>query len=123
MPKIAPVLPSAAPRAPALRSGPHVPAPAGSGTDQGADVRRPAAPGKFELVRADGGGFLIRILDGTGTVLALSGSYPDIAAAVEGVEAVRECAATSHISDQTARTADAGRIRTETGPARLVPGP
>ncbi|MDZ4090294.1 MAG: YegP family protein [Arthrobacter sp.] len=109
MPKISPVLPSAAPRAHALRSVPHVPGPARPGTGQGADVRQPAAPGKFELVRADGGRFLIRILDGTGAVLARSGTYPDLAAAVEGVEAVRECAATSHISDQTAQTPDTGR--------------
>jgi hypothetical protein len=37
-------------------------------------------------------------------VLALSRAYPDIAAAVEGVESVRECAAAAHISDETART-------------------
>ena len=123
MPKISPVLPSAAHRAHALQHVPDVPAPARSGTVQGPEVPRPSSPGKFELVRADGGGFLIRILDGGGAVLALSRTYPDIAAAVHGVEAVRECAASSHISDQTAATPEGGRTLTETGPALLVPGP
>ncbi|MCB5292569.1 YegP family protein [Arthrobacter sp. SO3] len=102
MTKISPVLPSAAKHAHAFRGVPDAPAPAVSGTVQAA--RRPSAPGKFELVRDDRGGFLIRILDGDGAVLALSRTYPDLAAVVEGVESVRECAATSHISDQTART-------------------
>ena len=62
-----------------------------------------STPGTFEIVRADGGGFLLRLVDGNGTVLALSRTYPDISAAVEGVEALREGAATSYISDQTAR--------------------
>ena len=103
MPKISPVLLSAAKLAHAFRSLPRVPGPAAPGAVQVAEVRRPSGPGKFELVRADGGGFLIRILDGNGDLLALSGSYPDIAAAVRGVEVVRECAASAHISDQTAQ--------------------
>ena len=122
MPKISPVLPSSAHRAREFRPGPHVPAPARSGTIEDLEVPRPSSPGKFELVRADGGGFLIRILDGNGAVLALSRTYPDLASAVHGVEAVRECAATSHISDQTA-TSEGARTLTETGPASLVPGP
>jgi uncharacterized protein YegP (UPF0339 family) len=115
--KIPPVLPSADQRAHAIRTVPHAPArtvphapprtvphaPSRSGPLKVAEIRRPSAPGKFEIVRVDGGRFRIRILDGNGAVLALSRTYPDIAAAVEGVEAVRECAATSHISDQTAR--------------------
>ncbi|MDP9980715.1 uncharacterized protein YegP (UPF0339 family) [Pseudarthrobacter oxydans] len=44
------------------------------------------------------------MLDGNGAVLALSRAYPDIAAAVHGVEAVRECAAAAHISDETERS-------------------
>ena len=103
MPKISPVLLSAAKLTQAFRAAPRVPDPAGSGTVQAAEVRSPSTPGKFELVRADGGGYLIRILDGNGAVLALSRTYQDKAAAVRGVEAVRECAATSHISDQTAQ--------------------
>ncbi|MEC5182263.1 YegP family protein [Arthrobacter sp. CG_A4] len=65
------------------------------------DSGRSSPPGTFELVRADGG-VLIRLLDGAGALLAFSGTYADIAAAVEGIETMRECAATSHISDRTA---------------------
>ncbi|HSO92549.1 MAG TPA: hypothetical protein VLR70_15550 [Arthrobacter sp.] len=122
MPKISPVLPSAANRAHALRRAPHVPEPARPDTVQVPEVPRPSSPGKFEIVRVDGGGFLIRILDGNMAVLALSRTYPDIAAAVKGVEAVRECAAASHISDQTGGSLEAGLIPTETGPARRAPG-
>ena len=102
MQKIPPVLPSSAQRAHAIRTVPH--APARSGPLSRAEIRSPSAPGKFEIVRADGGAVLIRMLDGNGAVLALSRAYPDIAAAVEGVEAVRECAAAAHISDETARS-------------------
>lgn len=102
MQKIPPVLPSAAQRAHAIRIVPH--APARSVPHKVAVIRRPSAPGKFEIVRVDGGGFLIRMLDGNGAVLALSRAYPDIAAAVHGVETVRECAAAAHISDETARS-------------------
>ncbi len=103
MPESYPVVSSVAKRAHAIRSVPPVAAPPGPSAVQPGEVSRPSGPGKFELVRADGGGFLIRILDGTGAVPALSGSYQDIAAAVRGVEVVRECAATAHISDQTAQ--------------------
>jgi uncharacterized protein YegP (UPF0339 family) len=58
--------------------------------------------GTFELVRADGGRVLIRLLDGAGALLAVSESYQDVAAAVKGIETMREYAATSHISDRTA---------------------
>jgi uncharacterized protein YegP (UPF0339 family) len=126
MSTISPVQPSAANRADACTPVPHGRAPAISGTVQAAEVRRPSAPGKFELVRVDGGGFQIRILDGNGAVLALSRTYPDKAAAVEGVESVRECAATSHISDQTAPAPDVCRIQKDTGSsspaAGLAPG-
>lgn len=123
MPKKSPVLPSPAHSAHAFRRVPHVPAPARPDTVQVPEAARPSSPGKFEIVSVDGGGFLIRILDGNRAVLALSRTYPDIAAAVSGVEAVRECAATSHISDQTAGSLVAGRIPAETGPGRPNDGP
>lgn len=104
MQEIPPVLPSAAQRAHAIRIVPHTPAPARSVPHKVPGIRRPSAPGKFEIVRVDGDGFLIRMLDGNGAVLALSRAYPDIAAAVQGVEAVRECAAAAHISDETERS-------------------
>lgn len=102
MQEIPPVLPSAGKRAHAIRIAPHTPA--RTVPHKGTDVRRSPEPGKFEIVRVDGGKFIIRMLDGNGAVLALSRAYPDIAAAVHGVEAVRECAAAAHISDGTARS-------------------
>ena len=102
MQKIPAVLTSSTQRAHAIRTLPR--APARSGRPGRAEIRRPSAPGKFEIVRVDGGAVHIRMLDGNGAVLALSPAYPDIAAAVEGVEAVRECAAAAHISDETARS-------------------
>ena len=88
---------SAAQRAPARQSAALAQAPSGAGT--------------LELVRVEGGRILIRILDGTGAVLALSPSCPDTAAALEGVEALREYAATAHISDQTGPHSEATRLR------------
>lgn len=64
--------------------------------------RRAFTQGAFELVAAEGGGVLIRLLDSAGALLVFSRTYPDLAAAVLGVEAVRECAATAHITDRTA---------------------
>jgi uncharacterized protein YegP (UPF0339 family) len=111
MPKFSPGLPSAPERLHAYRSRPLVPAPAGHDAIPAYEVPRRSTPGTFEIVRVDGGGFLLRLLDGDGTVLALSRIYSDISAAVKGVEAVREAAATSHISDQTARQP----VRTRSG--------
>ncbi|WP_258074155.1 YegP family protein [Arthrobacter sp. Y81] len=82
---------------------PTLPAPAGPDAVPVDELPWRSTPGTFEIVRVDGGGFLLRLVDGNGMVLALSRTYPDISAAVKGVEAVREGAATSHISDQTAR--------------------
>ena len=103
MPKFSLGPPSAAKGAHASRGRPLVPAPAGPGTAPVDELPWRSTPGTFEIVRADGGGFLLRLVDGNGTVLAFSRTYPDISAAVEGVEALREGAATSYISDQTAR--------------------
>lgn len=100
MPVPSPVLLSADRRPPEFRGVPRVAALAVSGAAQIDHVRWPS-PGAFELVRVDAGRILLRILDGNGMILALSGTYPDIDAAVNGVEAVREAAASSHISDQT----------------------
>ena len=102
MPKPSPRLPSSVQHASVYRSRPFVPAPAGSDAVPVDDLPWRSTPSTFEIVRADGGGFLLRLVDGNGMVLALSRTYPDISAAVRGVEAVRESAATSHISDQTA---------------------
>ncbi|MHA7222011.1 DUF1508 domain-containing protein [Arthrobacter sp. RHLT1-20] len=78
---------------------------------------RSSSPGTFELVRADGG-VLVQLLDGAGALLAFSETYKDMAAAVKGVEAMRDCAATSHISDRTALTPEpAGTAGTAGGTA------
>ena len=102
MPKFSQGLPSAAKRAHFYRSRPFVPASAGPDAVPVHELPWRSTPGTFEIVRVDGGGFLLRLVDRDGMVLALSRTYPDISAAVKGVEAVREGAATSHISDQTA---------------------
>lgn len=116
MPKPSPRLPSPVRHAFVYRSRPFVPAPAGSDAVPVDELPRRSTPGTFEIVCADGGGFLLRLVDGNGMVLALSRTHPDISAAVKGVEAVREGAATSHISDQTALPP------VPTGPGR-TPGP
>ncbi|GAP56044.1 hypothetical protein AHiyo6_26090, partial [Arthrobacter sp. Hiyo6] len=103
MPKYSQGLPFAANRAHVYRDRTFVPAPAGPDPVPVDELPCRSTPGTFEIVRGDGGGFLLRLVDGNGMVLALSRTYPDITAAVKGVEAVREGAATSHISDQTAR--------------------
>ncbi|WP_104173364.1 YegP family protein [Arthrobacter sp. Y81] len=104
MPKFSQGLPAAAKGAHVYRGRPLVPAPAGPDAVPVDEIPWRSTPGTFEIVRANGGGFLLRLVDGNGTVLAFSRTYPDISAAVKGVEAVREGAATSYISDQTARS-------------------
>jgi hypothetical protein len=74
-------------------------------------AQAPSGAGALELLRDAGGRIRIRILDGTGAVLALSPDYPDTAAVLEGVEALREYAATSHVSDQTGPHPEATRPR------------
>ena len=101
MPKISQG-PSAPNRAPAYRSR-HLGAASGPDAVPISELPCRSTPGTFEIVRVDGGGFLLRLVDGNGMVLATSRTYPDISAAVKGVEAVRESAATSHISDETVR--------------------
>ncbi|WP_426997698.1 YegP family protein [Pseudarthrobacter sp. N5] len=56
--------------------------------------------GTFELVAADNDRVRILLVNGTGNVLAVSGTYRDKAAAAAGVMAIREHAATAHIADR-----------------------
>ncbi|GAP56280.1 hypothetical protein AHiyo6_28450 [Arthrobacter sp. Hiyo6] len=56
--------------------------------------------GIFELVSADNG-VRIRIVNGAGDVLAVSGTFRDTTAAVAGISDIRELAASAHISDRT----------------------
>jgi uncharacterized protein YegP (UPF0339 family) len=101
MPKPSPALSITARPEPLLRIVPALAAPDVSGAARPSAIRRRTVPGSFELVHIDGGGCLLRLLDGNGALVALSGTYPDIDAAVHGVEAVREYAASSYILDRT----------------------
>lgn len=55
--------------------------------------------GIFELVDAPGGGYRLRLLDGAGTIMATSVTFPTKRAAALGVAAVREIAGTGLIRD------------------------
>lgn len=58
--------------------------------------------GSFELRAVDQGGVRILLVNEKGKVLAVSGRYLDKAAAAAGITAIREHAATAHITDETA---------------------
>ena len=58
--------------------------------------------GHFELVDAPDGGYRIRILDGTGSLMAVSVTFPTKKAAVAGVAQAREIAGTGLIRDRSA---------------------
>lgn len=53
----------------------------------------------FELFLDEHAHYAFRLKTPDGTVLAVSGQYPDKASAVRGIQAVRECAAMGLISD------------------------
>lgn len=55
--------------------------------------------GTFELFRDGGVSFRFRLKGPDGTVVAVSGPFSDKASAVEGIDAVRECAGTGLITD------------------------
>ena len=57
--------------------------------------------GYFELVDAPDGGYRIRMLDGTGALLAVSITFPTKKAAVAGVAMAREIAGTGLIRDRS----------------------
>lgn len=58
--------------------------------------------GNFELLADNRGDLRVVLVAGDGEVLATSGPFPDIAAAVAGIASVREVAGTGHIIDRTA---------------------
>ncbi|MHA7221302.1 DUF1508 domain-containing protein [Arthrobacter sp. RHLT1-20] len=66
--------------------------------------------GYFELVDAPDGGYRIRMLDGAGSLMAVSVTFPTKRAAAAGVARAREIAGT-------------GLIRDHTGAASMVPAP
>ncbi|WP_251041365.1 hypothetical protein [Arthrobacter sp. ISL-30] len=55
--------------------------------------------GTFELVDAPEGGYRVRMLDGTGNLMAVSVTFPTKRAAVQGVAMAREIAGTGLIRD------------------------
>lgn len=55
--------------------------------------------GVFELVDAPDGGYRVRMLDGTGALLAVSVTFPTKKAAAKGVALAREIAGTGLIRD------------------------
>jgi uncharacterized protein YegP (UPF0339 family) len=58
--------------------------------------------GHFEIIDApDGRGFRVRLLDGTGALVATSMKYPTKRAAVAGISAIREVAGTGLIRDMS----------------------
>ncbi|UZX04542.1 hypothetical protein F8G81_19470 [Arthrobacter sp. CDRTa11] len=57
--------------------------------------------GYFELVDAPDGGYRIRMLDGSGNLMAISVTFPTKRAAVAGVAMAREIAGTGLIRDRS----------------------
>lgn len=57
--------------------------------------------GYFELVDAPDGGYRIRMLDGAGSLMAISVTFPTKRAAVAGVAMAREIAGTGLIRDRS----------------------
>jgi uncharacterized protein YegP (UPF0339 family) len=74
--------------------------------------------GYFELVDAPDGGYRIRMMDGTGQLMAVSVTFPTKKAAVAGVAQAREIAGTGLIRD---RSAD-GRSAMPGSSARVIRG-
>ena len=58
--------------------------------------------GYFELVDAPDGGYRIRMLDGAGSLMAVSVTFPTKKAAVAGIAEAREIAGTGLIRDRSA---------------------
>jgi uncharacterized protein YegP (UPF0339 family) len=57
--------------------------------------------GYFELVDAPDGGYRVRMLDGAGSLMAISVTFPTKRAAVAGVAMAREIAGTGLIRDKS----------------------
>ena len=57
--------------------------------------------GFFELVDAPDGGYRIRMMDGSGNLMAISVTFPTKRAAVAGVALAREIAGTGLIRDRS----------------------
>lgn len=71
--------------------------------------------GHFELVDAPDGGYRVRMLDGSGSLMAISVTFPTKRAAVAGIAMAREIAGTGLIRDFSSNGAGAV-IRDRVGP-------
>ena len=79
--------------------------------------------GYFELVDAPDGGYRIRMLDGAGSLMAVSVTFPTKRAAVAGIAQAREIAGTGLIRDRSAGgQAAAGRASLSRVPRRTAGG-
>lgn len=63
--------------------------------------------GHFELVDAPDGGYRVRMLDGSGSLMAISVTFPTKRAAVAGIAMAREIAGTGLIRDHSRNGAGA----------------
>jgi uncharacterized protein YegP (UPF0339 family) len=63
--------------------------------------------GHFELVDAPDGGYRVRMLDGSGGLMAISVTFPTKRAAVAGIAMAREIAGTGLIRDCSSKGARA----------------
>jgi uncharacterized protein YegP (UPF0339 family) len=57
--------------------------------------------GYFKLVDAHDGGFRIKLISGDGALMAVSAMFPTKAAAVAGIEQLREIAGTGPVVDHS----------------------
>jgi uncharacterized protein YegP (UPF0339 family) len=71
--------------------------------------------GHFELVDAPDGGYRVRMLDGSGGLMAISVTFPTKRAAVAGIALAREIAGTGLIRDCSSKGAGVV-IRDKVGP-------
>lgn len=86
--------------------------------------------GSFELVDAPDGGYRIRLLDGAGSLMAVSVTFPTKGAAVAGIAQAREIAGTGLVRDRSSGAAAARpaapklsrRTVGRTGPGASVAG-
>ena len=70
-----------------------------SGCSVASTVERESMSGIFEILKAGEQSFRFRLKADDGTVVAVSPRFPDIAALVAGINAVRESAATGFVVD------------------------
>jgi uncharacterized protein YegP (UPF0339 family) len=84
------------------------------------DFKECAMAGYFELVNAPDGGYRIRMMDGAGSLMAVSVTFPTKRAAAAGVAQAREIAGTGLIRDLSTDSPPAV-ISTQARTARRTP--